>query len=684
MGAASISSSGREPLAPRFALCLLVFSCSAFVCSLSATPSSAVDGTRSSWIAGIEVTTVITALLIGALLARLAYVLPRQSALTAELDRLRQDTTQKEQLDALSQRLSRLSRVMLERLPSPALWVDHQGTIQALNSSAGTLIGPQNDMVGQSVESTVPIRLVDETGTLDPAETWFGRLLSTPQSSQDQELSAQGVLLNREAGSISLRLTFLSSSQASGSTFQDREGLLLFQRRDSGFTDDCDEQSSALQLEGMRWLTLDLGRELASLFMDIKTTLRADGSDDSGDTARRRPQGSAILPHLESGERAAAQLISFASDSRRAGDSGKDTDSIHPGRTRGLRVEDLLADSAGAGDRMRQRIPESLPSLAVERRRTVFVLRCILATCRRLMQPGDELQIEASLAKAGGDGSEPLPNPVMSRFAPQDISSRDSFRNTRDHVRIIIRGASGHLDKAAISSLFYPTRPGGLARDLGVGFAAAKEIMRRQKGSFAVSSNEKEGTRFTLTLPITSNAVGPRIGRPTAPRPARNDKKQANVSAAEPRAESPSQSSPKAPTRAKRSTGKPTRGRVLVMDDEQSILALLSAALRRLGFEPVTTKNGEEAVSAAETALAEHSPFRLAILDLTIPGGMGGVDTASHLGKMQPDMILIASSGYAQNPALIDFRAFGFDEALVKPYRIPDLSKLLDRLLEED
>ena len=119
------------------------------------------------------------------------------------------------------------------------------------------------------------------------------------------------------------------------------------------------------------------------------------------------------------------------------------------------------------------------------------------------------------------------------------------------------------------------------------------------------------------------------------------------------------------------------------MDDEQSILALLTAALRRLGFECRTTRHGDEAIEATQEAAAEGRPFALAIIDLTIPGGMGGVDAAAALGELAPQMILIASSGYAQNPALIEFDRFGFHDVLVKPYRIPDLARLLNKHLPQ-
>lgn len=123
------------------------------------------------------------------------------------------------------------------------------------------------------------------------------------------------------------------------------------------------------------------------------------------------------------------------------------------------------------------------------------------------------------------------------------------------------------------------------------------------------------------------------------------------------------------------------RGTVLVMDDERSIQSLLGAALRRLGFEAVVASDGRAALEARAQAVAEGKRFDLAILDLTIPGGMGGLETAAHLRSVQPDLLLVASSGYAQNPALVQFREHGFDQVLVKPYRIQDVANLLDAML---
>lgn len=125
----------------------------------------------------------------------------------------------------------------------------------------------------------------------------------------------------------------------------------------------------------------------------------------------------------------------------------------------------------------------------------------------------------------------------------------------------------------------------------------------------------------------------------------------------------------------------PEQHRVLVMDDEHSILALLTAALQRLGFEPVTTTSGEAAVSALLEAQEGRKPFDLAILDLIVPQGMGGEETALELRRLQPELLLVASSGYTQSPVLRDYKKYGFDQVLVKPYRIPDLASLLRGLI---
>ncbi len=194
--------------------------------------------------------------------------------------------------------------------------------------------------------------------------------------------------------------------------------------------------------------------------------------------------------------------------------------------------------------------------------------------------------------------------------------------------------------QAKIFDPYFTTKKDGT----GLGLSTSSSIIKRHRGLIEVESTGGDGASFTVLLPA---ARGP-------------------VEAPSPPAQSPAR-----------------RGRVLVMDDESSILSLLSAALKRLGFDPVPTSDGKAAIEESAKAAQAGAPFDVAILDLTIPGGMGGVEAAGALRAAYPGLLLVASSGYAQNPVLLNFRDFGFDQVLVKPYRIQDIAQLLATLLPD-
>ena len=109
-------------------------------------------------------------------------------------------------------------------------------------------------------------------------------------------------------------------------------------------------------------------------------------------------------------------------------------------------------------------------------------------------------------------------------------------------------------------------------------------------------------------------------------------------------------------------------GRVLVMDDEENIRILLTRVLTRLGYDVRNAKDGAEAIEMYEAARALGSAFDLVLLDLTVSGGMGGVEAAAKLKALDPSAKLIASSGYADTPVMSRFREYGFDDALPKPW----------------
>ncbi|MEO1087823.1 MAG: ATP-binding protein, partial [Acidobacteriota bacterium] len=269
-------------------------------------------------------------------------------------------------------------------------------------------------------------------------------------------------------------------------------------------------------------------------------------------------------------------------------------------------------------------VPEDLPHVDVDPEQIGQVLNNLLLEARQ--EAGDgKVRISARPEKVGGIRG--------TKLAPGS------------YVRLEIFDGGAGLSGEEIARIFEPyvaSRRSGT----GMALATSQAIVKRHRGAIEVSSEVGTGTTFSILL---RTAKGARKKQPKAAAPARRP-----------------------------SSG---RGRVLIMDDESSILTLLSAALKRLGFETVATTDGRSALEACQAARDEDSPFHVAILDLTIPGGMGGIEAAAGLRDLQSDLLLVASSGYSQNPALVEPRRHGFDEALVKPYRIPDLAKLFDRML---
>ena len=110
------------------------------------------------------------------------------------------------------------------------------------------------------------------------------------------------------------------------------------------------------------------------------------------------------------------------------------------------------------------------------------------------------------------------------------------------------------------------------------------------------------------------------------------------------------------------------------MDDEEMVRNVTGAMLGNLGHEAVFSGNGEECLKCYREAMDSGQPFDLAIMDLTIPGGMGGRETARRVLDMEPGARLIVSSGYSNDPVMAKFKDYGFCAAIVKPYEMQELA----------
>jgi two-component system, cell cycle sensor histidine kinase and response regulator CckA len=124
-------------------------------------------------------------------------------------------------------------------------------------------------------------------------------------------------------------------------------------------------------------------------------------------------------------------------------------------------------------------------------------------------------------------------------------------------------------------------------------------------------------------------------------------------------------------------------GRILVMDDEEAVTDIARAMLETLGYTVECTKNGADTVDLYEIRKEEGKPFSAVIMDLTIPGGMGGKEAMKLLLKIDPSIKAIVSSGYSTDPIMSNFREYGFSAVLRKPYRLQEMSILLQNCLIE-
>lgn len=179
----------------------------------------------------------------------------------------------------------------------------------------------------------------------------------------------------------------------------------------------------------------------------------------------------------------------------------------------------------------------------------------------------------------------------------------------------------------------------------GLGLAIAYSVIKRHDGSIEVESEVGKGTCFTIYLPAsTSTIVSNYIN-----------------------------------------TEKPLKGEgnVLLMDDDENILRVTSKMLRQLGYNVDIARNGEEAIAKYLKAKDEGKMFDVVIMDLTVPGAMGGKECIMKLKEIDPNLKALVSSGYSNDPVMSDFARYGFKGILMKPYTIEDLGEILQRVMKQ-
>jgi len=119
------------------------------------------------------------------------------------------------------------------------------------------------------------------------------------------------------------------------------------------------------------------------------------------------------------------------------------------------------------------------------------------------------------------------------------------------------------------------------------------------------------------------------------------------------------------------------------MDDEDFVREVAGEMVESLGYSAEFASDGAEAIDLYGKALKSEEPFAAVIMDLTIPGGMGGKEAIRELLKIDPNAKAIVSSGYSSDPIMSDCKKYGFMGVIAKPYKISELGKTLQKIILE-
>ena len=119
--------------------------------------------------------------------------------------------------------------------------------------------------------------------------------------------------------------------------------------------------------------------------------------------------------------------------------------------------------------------------------------------------------------------------------------------------------------------------------------------------------------------------------------------------------------------------------RILVLDDDDLVCQSISRMLEFLGYNSDVVSEGKEALEKYRFMKENGSPYRAVIMDLNIPGGMGGRETIGEMLEIDPDAFVVVTSGYSSDPYIENYAAHGFCAALKKPFDMKKLTSVLDQ-----
>ncbi|MBN1614367.1 MAG: PAS domain S-box protein [Deltaproteobacteria bacterium] len=259
----------------------------------------------------------------------------------------------------------------------------------------------------------------------------------------------------------------------------------------------------------------------------------------------------------------------------------------------------------------------------------------------------DEGQIRQVIRNLMLNAAESMPEGGTVTMTAENVTVRSEDHlpvKGGSYIRLSIADKGIGIPKEDLHRIFDPyfsTKGMGVHKGTGLGLSICYSIVNNHEGHIAVESETGKGTIVLVYLPAIA------------------DRKPREEPAVEGL----------------------LRGRILIMDDEAIIRDVTGEFLRRLGYTVQTASDGSEAVDLFKKEWESGKPFDLVILDLTIRGGMGGARTLEALTLIDPKVKAIIASGYTDDPVILNYPAYGFLEAITKPFKMDRLKEVVAKWL---
>lgn len=287
----------------------------------------------------------------------------------------------------------------------------------------------------------------------------------------------------------------------------------------------------------------------------------------------------------------------------------------------------------------------------VIRKAAEFALSGSKVRCRYVIAPdlwlvdADEGQISQVINNIVLNADQAMPEGGAIKLIAENVTlehgNSDGIESGR-YVKISIEDSGCGIPEADVKSVFEPyftTKDKGS----GLGLATALAIVKSHGGEITLKSKHGVGSTFSIFIPLSGNL--------------------------------------KAVDYKETDTAVSGNAKVLVLDDEEIIRDVLNEILTTMGYSVEFACEGAGAIELYSTVMDAGAPFDLVIMDLTIPGGMGGKEAIKRLLEIDPGVKAIVSSGYSGDPIMTNFRDYGFRGVVSKPYRIGDVSRVVKSVL---